>query len=184
MAVADGNPIQDLCAEVTCPICLDYFNKPVTIVECGHNFCQDCLTQCWEGFQGYATCPQCRRLFQQKSLMPNRQLANFVGIVKKFRIQEVKKQEKACKKHQEPLKLFCRDDETPICVVCDRSKEHHCHMVIPVEEAAQEYKDQICCCLKKLRQAREKMLRYKASAEEEKRDLLIHNKSRTGENSG
>uniref|UniRef100_A0A670HZC5 Uncharacterized protein n=1 Tax=Podarcis muralis TaxID=64176 RepID=A0A670HZC5_PODMU len=45
-----------------------------------------------------------------------------------------------CEKHQEPLKLFCKEDESPICVVCDRSKEHKSHEVVPLEEASQEYK--------------------------------------------
>uniref|UniRef100_A0A670HXC3 B30.2/SPRY domain-containing protein n=1 Tax=Podarcis muralis TaxID=64176 RepID=A0A670HXC3_PODMU len=47
---------------------------------------------------------------------------------------------KICEKHQEPLKLFCKEDESPICVVCDRSKEHKSHEVVPLEEASQEYK--------------------------------------------
>ncbi|XP_058017595.1 zinc finger protein RFP-like [Ahaetulla prasina] len=44
-----------------------------------------------------------------------------------------------CPKHREPLKLFCRDHETLISVVCDRSKEHKGHSVIPLQEAFQEY---------------------------------------------
>uniref|UniRef100_A0A8C3HLZ0 Uncharacterized protein n=1 Tax=Chrysemys picta bellii TaxID=8478 RepID=A0A8C3HLZ0_CHRPI len=47
---------------------------------------------------------------------------------------------RACEKHQEALKLFCQEDQSPICVVCDRSKEHRAHTVVPAEEAAQEYK--------------------------------------------
>uniref|UniRef100_A0A452HYG5 Uncharacterized protein n=1 Tax=Gopherus agassizii TaxID=38772 RepID=A0A452HYG5_9SAUR len=48
--------------------------------------------------------------------------------------------ERVCEKHREPLKLFCEEDQSPICVVCDRSKAHRDHPVIPIEEAAQEYK--------------------------------------------
>nr|XP_014429941.1 E3 ubiquitin-protein ligase TRIM7-like [Pelodiscus sinensis] len=44
--------------------------------------------------------------------------------------------------HQEALKLFCEEDETPICVGCDRSWDQ---MVAPIQEAAQEYKVQSCC---------------------------------------
>lgn len=33
------------------------------------------------------------------------------------------------------------------CVVCDRSKEHGDYKVVPIEEAALEYKGLVCCCL-------------------------------------
>uniref|UniRef100_A0A803T891 B box-type domain-containing protein n=1 Tax=Anolis carolinensis TaxID=28377 RepID=A0A803T891_ANOCA len=45
-----------------------------------------------------------------------------------------------CEHHQEPLKLFCDDDQILICVVCDKSKQHRQHKVIPKEEAFEEYK--------------------------------------------
>ncbi|XP_015266071.1 PREDICTED: tripartite motif-containing protein 7-like [Gekko japonicus] len=47
-----------------------------------------------------------------------------------------------CQKHEEPLKLFCKDDEALICVVCDRSKEHRDHETLPLKEASEEYKKQ------------------------------------------
>uniref|UniRef100_A0A670HM03 Zinc finger RING-type eukaryotic domain-containing protein n=1 Tax=Podarcis muralis TaxID=64176 RepID=A0A670HM03_PODMU len=39
MAAAE-RPVKDLCDESTCSICLEYFKDPVTIPECGHNFCR------------------------------------------------------------------------------------------------------------------------------------------------
>uniref|UniRef100_A0ACB8EFY1 Uncharacterized protein n=1 Tax=Sphaerodactylus townsendi TaxID=933632 RepID=A0ACB8EFY1_9SAUR len=77
-----------------------------------------------------------------------------------------------CQKHQEPLKLFCKDDEALICVVCDRSKEHRDHETLPLDEASQEYKDQFCDCLEKLKEEREQILASKAELEEESQDLL------------
>lgn len=44
-----------------------------------------------------------------------------------------------CKVHQELLKLFCEDDQSPICVVCRESREHRPHRVVPVEVAMQEH---------------------------------------------
>uniref|UniRef100_A0A670I0S9 Zinc finger protein RFP-like n=1 Tax=Podarcis muralis TaxID=64176 RepID=A0A670I0S9_PODMU len=136
-------PVKDLCDEATCSICLEYFKDPVTIPECGHNFCRGCLIQCWGESEAEASCPQCRRVVQQNNLIPNRQLANFVEITKRFSLQSGEEEQgkgRVCQKHQEPLKLFCKEEETPICVVCDRSKEHRHHEVIPLEEASQEYK--------------------------------------------
>uniref|UniRef100_A0A670HYH5 RING-type E3 ubiquitin transferase n=1 Tax=Podarcis muralis TaxID=64176 RepID=A0A670HYH5_PODMU len=142
---ASGGPVQDLCEEATCPICLEYFRDPVIIPECGHNFCRSCLIQCWGESEGEASCPQCREILQHRNLIPNRPLKNVVKklTVGKLRLHEEKGAEgkgRVCEKHLEPLKLFCKKDQSPICVVCDRSKEHKSHEVVPLEEASQEYK--------------------------------------------
>ncbi|XP_037770810.1 E3 ubiquitin-protein ligase TRIM39-like isoform X2 [Chelonia mydas] len=48
--------------------------------------------------------------------------------------------EDLCERHKEPLKLFCEDDGETICWVCEKSRDHKSHTVVPIEEAAQEYK--------------------------------------------
>ncbi|XP_053152670.1 zinc finger protein RFP-like [Hemicordylus capensis] len=148
--MAAKSPVKDLCEEATCSICLDYFKDPVTIIECGHNFCQACLTQCWRETGTEVSCPQCRKRVQKTNFIPNRQLKNVVEIAKEFQrsasLQEERETEgkgRICEKHQEPLKLFCKNDETLICVVCVTSREHENHKIIPQEEAAQDYKKQI-----------------------------------------
>ncbi|XP_062978487.1 zinc finger protein RFP-like [Elgaria multicarinata webbii] len=177
---AAGSAVQDLCEEVSCPICLDYFRNPVTVAECGHNFCRACLNQCWGEKDTEASCPECRGTFQKGNLLPNRPLAKIAEIAKKFRDEGVKRAEekgRLCERHQEPLKQFCKDHETPICVVCDRSKEHEGHKVIPLEEASQEYKDLIRRRLEILREERERILAYKAETEKENKELLKETKA-------
>ncbi|XP_060126759.1 E3 ubiquitin-protein ligase TRIM7-like [Zootoca vivipara] len=175
---ATRSPVRDLCEEATCPICLEYFRDPVIIHECGHNFCRSCLIRCWEKSEGEASCPQCRETVEQSSIRRNQQLANFVEIIQKFSHpegkEEVEGKGRVCEKHQEPLKLFCQEDGRPICVVCNVSKEHKRHEVVPLEEASQEYKDQISSCLDNVRKAREKILVLKADTEKESQDLLKH----------
>ncbi|XP_060125833.1 zinc finger protein RFP-like [Zootoca vivipara] len=156
MAAAGGH-LQRLRDEATCSICLDYFKDPVTIAECGHNFCRSCLIQYWGESEAEASCPQCRQRVQRRGLIPNRQLANMVEIAQNLSLQEGREEGegkgrmceegkgeggegRVCEKHREPLKLFCKEDKAPICVVCDRSKEHKPHEVIPLEEAFEEYK--------------------------------------------
>ncbi|XP_053235396.1 E3 ubiquitin-protein ligase TRIM7-like [Podarcis raffonei] len=173
---ASGSPVVDLCEEATCSICLEYFQDPVIIPECGHNFCRSCLIQCWGKSEGEASCPQCRKTVEQGSIRRNLQLANFVEITQKFsllgRKKEAKGKGRVCEKHQEPLKLFCKEDEAPICLVCDRAKEHKSHEAVPIEEASLEYKDQISSCLDNMRKERKKILVFKADAEKESQDLL------------
>uniref|UniRef100_A0A674J116 RING-type E3 ubiquitin transferase n=1 Tax=Terrapene triunguis TaxID=2587831 RepID=A0A674J116_9SAUR len=130
-----------LFSSIACPVCLEYFKDPV-IIDCGHNFCRACIAQCWERSATVISCPQCRETVHQRNLRPNRQLANIVEISKRLSFQAVKGEggERVCGEHQETLKLFCEEDQTLICVVCDRSQAHRAHTVVPVEEAAQEYK--------------------------------------------
>ncbi|XP_053159015.1 zinc finger protein RFP-like isoform X2 [Hemicordylus capensis] len=63
-----------------------------------------------------------------------------------------------CERHQEPLKLFCEDDEAPICVVCDKAKEHKEHWVIPLEEAYEKYKGKIKARMQSLEKERQKLM--------------------------
>ncbi|XP_034644982.1 zinc finger protein RFP-like isoform X2 [Trachemys scripta elegans] len=142
-AMAAEDPVENLQEEATCPVCLEYFTEPVTL-ECGHNFCRACISQFWEGSDTAASCPQCRETVQQRNLRPNRQLANVLEIAKRLSLQAAKGAggEGVCGEHQEALKLFCEEDQTPICVVCDRSRAHRTHTVVPIQEAAQEYKKQ------------------------------------------
>ncbi|XP_065420662.1 zinc finger protein RFP-like isoform X2 [Chrysemys picta bellii] len=166
-------PVESLQEEATCPVCLEYFTEPVTL-ECGHNFCRACISQCWEGSDTAASCPQCRETVQQRNLRPNRQLANVIEIAKRLSLQAAKGAggDGVCERHQEPLKLFCEEDETPICVVCDRSRAHRAHSVVPIEEAAQEYKERIRAHLKTLREEREKLLGLKVTGEGNSREYL------------
>uniref|UniRef100_A0A8C0GHD2 Uncharacterized protein n=1 Tax=Chelonoidis abingdonii TaxID=106734 RepID=A0A8C0GHD2_CHEAB len=138
--MAAENPMESLQEQATCPICLEYFKDPV-IIDCGHNFCRDCIKECWERPDTAASCPQCRETVEQGNLRSNRQLANMVAIAKQLNLQAAKGAgERVCEEHQEALKLFCEKDQTPICLVCYLSPTHRAHKVVPMEEAAQEYK--------------------------------------------
>ncbi|KAL8213091.1 UNVERIFIED_CONTAM: hypothetical protein K2H54_060702 [Gekko kuhli] len=170
-AMATGRLVNDFCEETTCSVCLDYFKNPVT-TECGHNFCQACLTQCWAKFDTDTSCPQCRVL-QQKNFTPNWQLANLVELVKKLQAgKQAEEKWGRCERHQEPLKLFCFDDQAPICVVCDRSMEHQNHRVLPMEEAYLEYKKEIQSQLQSLEQERQKLQEQKVADDQRSQKFL------------
>ncbi|XP_078501870.1 E3 ubiquitin-protein ligase TRIM39-like [Lissotriton helveticus] len=130
-------------------MCLEYFIDPVSL-ECGHNFCLSCITRCREGLQ---TDFPCRGISPSKTLRPNRQMSSMVEIAKQLQIPSATPEEgNLCREHEEKLKLFCEDDQEPICVVCSMSRDHKRHRVHPIGEAAQEYKEKFQSlrdCLKK-----------------------------------
>ncbi|XP_013920741.1 PREDICTED: tripartite motif-containing protein 12A-like [Thamnophis sirtalis] len=129
--------------ELICSICLDCFHDPVSI-HCGHTFCQACITGYWVFINKKCFhCPKCRKTSRKKILKRNRELGNIAKIVPKLdekTKEKEKAKEKVCQMHQEPLKLFCKNDQMAICVICDKSKEHKDHTVVPVE---QEFQDQL-----------------------------------------
>ncbi|XP_074023228.1 uncharacterized protein [Numenius arquata] len=144
--------------ELTCPVCLEYFNDPVLVAECGHNFCRACVTQCWEDSARRLCCPQCREPVPQRLFRPNRSLGNIVHIVRQLGLPPGPAEPPPgppapapplpaaappgppgpprCPRHGEPLRLYCVQDRRPVCVVCHLSREHRTHTVLPAEEAA------------------------------------------------
>ncbi|XP_075769181.1 uncharacterized protein LOC142821598 [Pelodiscus sinensis] len=156
--MAAESPVESVQEEAPRPVCLEDFTAPVAL-ECGHNSCQAPLS------------PQGRDTEQQGPLRPNRQLANVVELAKPLSFQAAKRArwDGVCGEHQEALKLFCEEDQTPSCVVCDRSQAH---MVVPLQEAAQEYKEKLETHLKTLREEREKLQRRKTAAEGKSQEYL------------
>ncbi|XP_015354281.1 E3 ubiquitin-protein ligase TRIM11-like isoform X2 [Marmota marmota marmota] len=157
--------------EATCSICLDYFTDPV-MTTCGHNFCRKCIQTSWEKTKGKKgrkkqkgsfPCPECREVSPQRNLRPNRLLTKVAEMARQH--PGLHKRD-LCQMHQEPLKLFCQEDQTPICVVCREAREHRLHMVLPVEEAVQEYKGKLEKSLEHLRKQMEDALLSQAQAEE------------------
>nr|XP_038043652.1 zinc finger protein RFP [Anas platyrhynchos] len=163
--MASQSPSESLQGEASCSICLGYFQEPVSI-PCGHNFCRECITRCWEGLEANFSCPQCRQTASHKSFRPSRELAKIAEIAQQLSLQAGRGaagHEGWCQQHQEALKLFCKEDQQPICMVCDRSQAHRLHTVLPAEEAAQEYKEEIQARLELLKEEREKYLESRKS---------------------
>ncbi|XP_043942044.1 zinc-binding protein A33-like [Protopterus annectens] len=143
----------DLYEDLSCSVCLDVFKDPV-ILECGHNFCRSCIDKAWKEKE-IASCPECRTEWPVKKYTINRVLAK---MLEKARvIQEDMKGEKPqqdqkrhcalepqqCLEHKEPLKLFCQEDESLICVICMVSQKHAGHTFLPLLEAVSMFQNKL-----------------------------------------
>lgn len=70
--------------ELTCSICLDLFNDPVS-TPCGHNFCQGCIGGYWAS-STTCTCPLCKHQFPERpQLNINRVFAHIAEKYKEAR---------------------------------------------------------------------------------------------------
>ncbi|KAF6127914.1 tripartite motif containing 4 [Phyllostomus discolor] len=135
---------EDLQEELFCPICLEYFQDPVSI-ECGHNFCRRCLRHSSEEGGGSFPCPECRQPSSTAALRPNWALARLAERARHRQQQGHRAPETCglCDRHGEPLRLFCEDDQRPVCLVCRESQEHQDHSLAPVDEAFESYREKL-----------------------------------------
>ncbi|XP_025068452.1 E3 ubiquitin-protein ligase TRIM17-like [Alligator sinensis] len=86
----------------------------------------------------------CRAGFQRGSFQLNTQLKNLVEKIKEQSLKPGKEQMvNQCVEHEEKLKLFCEEDGEAICVICRESQAHHGQKVLPIQEAANNYKNTV-----------------------------------------
>ncbi|XP_023594810.1 E3 ubiquitin-protein ligase TRIM11-like isoform X1 [Trichechus manatus latirostris] len=153
---------RDLQDEATCPICLDLFSEPVSL-GCGHNFCRACVDLSRGVGDAPFPCPECREPCAPRSLRPNRPLGRVAAALGRLGPAQGRGGPcDLCAEHLEPLKLFCKNDQRPICVVCDRAREHRAHSVAPLEEAAQTYRESFPKILEELRKEMKKAQKLQA----------------------
>ncbi|XP_059689093.1 zinc finger protein RFP-like [Gavia stellata] len=164
--MAAGDVVENLQEETTCAICLDFFRDPVMLLACGHNFCRRCLDRCSVDAAGAGSCPQCRLPFPRGGFRPNRQLANVVAAVRELATPAA---EELCRRHRQPLTLFCRRDGILLCTAC---AEHRAHPAVPLEEAARWYRERFEASLKALQEEDERRAGLAAAAEETRQEML------------
>ncbi|XP_064197215.1 E3 ubiquitin-protein ligase TRIM39-like [Anguilla rostrata] len=131
-----SSPLEE---ELSCPVCTEIFRDPV-LLRCSHSFCKACLQKYWAQ-KGSQECPVCRRRSSMDPPPYNLSLRNACEAFLKERSQRAKAgSEVLCSLHSEKLKLFCLDDDEPICVDC-LTGMHKNHNFCPVEEVALKYKE-------------------------------------------
>ncbi|XP_074251821.1 tripartite motif-containing protein 60-like [Saimiri boliviensis] len=135
----------DLQAVASCPICLDYLKDPVTI-SCGHNFCLSCIIISWKDLDDSFPCPFCHFCCPERKLTSNPQLGRLTEIAKQLQIRSKRKRQEekhVCKKHNQVLTFFCREDLELLCPRCRFSTDHQLHCVRPIKKAASHHRKKL-----------------------------------------
>uniref|UniRef100_A0A9J8DH29 B box-type domain-containing protein n=1 Tax=Cyprinus carpio carpio TaxID=630221 RepID=A0A9J8DH29_CYPCA len=92
-------------------------------------------------------CPVCWRRSSRDEPPCNLVLKN---LCESFTAESDPGFEEVCSLHNEKLKLFCLDEEQPVCVVCRDSEKHLSHRFRPINEVVSSYKEQLKTALKSL----------------------------------
>ncbi|KAG7331556.1 hypothetical protein KOW79_005525 [Hemibagrus wyckioides] len=137
--------------DFSCPVCCEIFKDPV-VLHCSHSVCKVCLHQFWKT-KGSRECPICRRKSSMESPPISLVLKNLCETFLQERNQSSSSgSETVCSLHSEKLKLFCLDDQQPVCVVCRDSRKHTDHKFCPIDEAATDCKEELKTALKPLQE--------------------------------
>ncbi|KAM6451413.1 RING finger protein 112 isoform 1-T1 [Liasis olivaceus] len=107
-----GGMIHNLQEDIICSICLESFKNPVSI-DCGHNFCRDCLFTHWNvSLNSQYRCPECRHLCHPERMYLDARLKSLVEKIKQLRLLEEakKKMPKTSSVLGQPVQLVSLDD--------------------------------------------------------------------------
>lgn len=139
------SPMESLEKQLSCPICLDMFTKPVVILPCQHNLCRSCANDLYDSKNPYHysggifRCPTCRfEVVLDRhgvyGLQRNLLVENIIDIYKQqlekgntleppLKSKETK--EPMCEVHEdEKINIYCMTCQTPTCSMCKVFGQH------------------------------------------------------------
>ncbi|XP_027704047.1 E3 ubiquitin-protein ligase TRIM11-like [Vombatus ursinus] len=136
--------IENFQKELICSTCRDYLENPVSI-ECGHSVCHSCLLRSWQQASPSFSCPECRSVSQVRAFKVNVHLGKLIAIAKRLRPHclQYPGSHSKCETHQKVQKLFCEDDQSPICMSCSESNKHKAHTLCCIDEAAEDIREKL-----------------------------------------
>ncbi|XP_059185291.1 nuclear factor 7, ovary-like [Centropristis striata] len=155
--------------DLTCPVCQEIFKNPVVLL-CSHSFCKNCLQEWWTE-KLIHECPVCKEIHLFRDTPCNLALKNLCEAFLLERDQRAS--EPLCSLHSEKLKLFCLDHQQPVCLVCRDSKTHNNHRFRPIDEAAQDHKEELQNSLKPLQEKLELFEQVKGNCDQTAEQIKV-----------
>ncbi|KAL1255134.1 hypothetical protein QQF64_013195, partial [Cirrhinus molitorella] len=126
----------DLKINTTLREIVDHYKKknPEEKTEVLCDFCEE------RKLKALKSCLVCQSSYCETHLQPHFKVA---GLKKHKLMEPVSNlEEYICQKHERPLELFCRDDQTCVCLMCTVT-DHKNHNTVPLEEEIEEKKTQL-----------------------------------------
>uniref|UniRef100_H3DKF4 Tripartite motif-containing protein 54 n=1 Tax=Tetraodon nigroviridis TaxID=99883 RepID=H3DKF4_TETNG len=145
--VRPPSPMDSLEKQLSCPICLDMFTKPVVILPCQHNLCRSCASDLYDSRNPYRfsggvfRCPTCRfevvldrhgvHGLQRNLLVENiidlykqqQELSGSGNTESKLKTKEAN--EPMCHEHEgEKINIYCVTCQVPTCSLCKVFGQH------------------------------------------------------------
>ncbi|XP_047456859.1 E3 ubiquitin-protein ligase TRIM63 [Mugil cephalus] len=164
--VRPPSPMDSLEKQLSCPICLDMFTKPVVILPCQHNLCRSCASDLYDSRNPYRfsggvfRCPTCR--FEVvldrhgvHGLQRNLLVENIIDIYKQQQevnnsgntetnLKPKETKEPMCQEHEdERINIYCVTCQAPTCSMCKVFGQHKDCEVAPLASIYQTQKGEL-----------------------------------------
>ncbi|XP_071400342.1 E3 ubiquitin-protein ligase TRIM63 isoform X1 [Centroberyx affinis] len=166
--VRPPSPMESLEKQLSCPICLDMFTKPVVILPCQHNLCRSCASDLYDSRNPYRfsggvfRCPTCR--FEVvldrhgvHGLQRNLLVENIIDIYKQQQegsgstggstetaLKPKDSKEPVCQEHEdEKINIYCVTCQIPTCSMCKVFGQHKDCEVSPLASVYQAQKGEL-----------------------------------------
>ncbi|KAK9538096.1 hypothetical protein VZT92_005653 [Zoarces viviparus] len=163
--VRPPSPMDSLEKQLSCPICLDMFTKPVVILPCQHNLCRTCASDLYDSRNPYRfsggvfRCPTCR--FEVvldrhgvHGLQRNLLVENIIDLYKQQQegsgggtettLKPKESKEPMCQEHEEEkINIYCMTCQVPTCSMCKVFGQHKDCEVSPLANVYQAQKAEL-----------------------------------------
>ncbi|KAM3934685.1 E3 ubiquitin-protein ligase TRIM50 isoform 2-T2 [Leptodactylus fuscus] len=153
--------------QLTCPICLEVFKDPA-MLQCGHSYCRDCLWGLMKESHIHLLCPVCRQEVDYSSSPPNVALKRLIETLQI--LSEEQAATETCPNHNNPLCLYCEQDQEVICGLCGTIGDHRQHPIKPLTSVYSRMKEEVSALMTELQKERRDL--------EEQISKLTNNKNR------
>ncbi|XP_062852873.1 E3 ubiquitin-protein ligase TRIM63a [Trichomycterus rosablanca] len=162
-------PMENLEKQLSCPICLDMFTKPVVILPCQHNLCRSCANDLYDSRNPYHfsggifRCPTCRfEVVLDRhgvyGLQRNLLVENIIDIYKQQLensgggggdgleppLKTKNSKEPMCQEHEdERINIYCITCQVPTCSMCKVFGQHKDCKVSPLKSIYETQKTEL-----------------------------------------
>ncbi|KAM3861679.1 E3 ubiquitin-protein ligase TRIM63 [Diretmus argenteus] len=166
--VRPPSPMESLEKQLSCPICLEMFTKPVVILPCQHNLCRSCASDLYDSRNPYRfsggvfRCPTCRfevvldrhgvHGLQRNLLVENiidlykqqQEGGNNTGGSTETTLKPKESKEPLCPEHEdEKINIYCMTCQIPTCSMCKVFGQHKDCEVSPLASVYQAQKGEL-----------------------------------------